>query len=178
MTLITGYLGAGKTTLLQEMCNTLSFKSNISYTTRRIRPGEVDGVDYHYISLKTFHEMDKQNLFIEKTNIFNHYYATPLSIADVKENTVVDIDLNGVRAFKKNHIDANYVLIMPPSKILLEQRLIARGQDAVSLPTRLASYDLYDANRDLFDTCIVNDSIASLFEQMSKYIDRINKTLI
>ena len=171
LVVLSGPSGAGKTTLLHEMCQSMNFVQAVSYTTRAMRAGEVDGVDYHFITKDVFKKMDDAGLFIETTHIFGHFYATPVSITDSDVSTVIDVDLNGVKAFQKNAVDATYVLIMPPNKAILRERLLAREQNALSLDSRVNSYDMYEQNHDLFSECLINTTVSELFERMSQFLN-------
>ena len=158
--------GAGKTTisrLLLERNKNLVL--SISATTRPKRPGEEEGVDYYFLSVDEFHEMRKNNQFLEYAKVFGHYYGTPLSFVERHlENggdILFDIDWQGVQQIAQiARQDLVSVFILPPSLSELERRLKARAQDsdevvakrmdaANSEMSHWAEYDYIIINRDI-----------------------------
>ena len=126
--------GTGKTTI----CNSLreivpSLKFTISHTTRKIREGEVDGIDYIFISKKEFENKIKNNDFLEWAQVHGNYYGTSLESADATINkgydTLLEIDIQGVKSLRKMNYKGTYIIIFPPSVKELETRLRKRGSD-------------------------------------------------
>ena len=126
--------GTGKTTV----CNSLreivpSLKFTISHTTRKIREGEVDGIDYIFISKKEFESKIKNNDFLEWAQVHGNYYGTSLESADTTINkgydTLLEIDIQGVKSLRKMNYKGTYIIIFPPSVKELETRLRKRGSD-------------------------------------------------
>ncbi|MAV56888.1 MAG: guanylate kinase [Candidatus Pelagibacter sp.] len=169
--------GAGKTTLskkIQQSDN--AFKISVSHTTRRARPNEVDGVDYHFINEQKFKDLLKNNAFYEHSIIFGNYYGTSKEAVDaiIKEkcNVLFDIDWKGAKQLSEfKELNLLKIFILPPSKKELEKRLIARNQDGKdSIKDRLHAYsqDIKHANE--YDHVIVNDNVDVCFNEIKKII--------
>ena len=127
--------GCGKTTLLKELCRTYSFLTQtISYTTRTIRDGEVDGSDYHFITADKFIEKKNNNDFIESQKVYNNYYGTSYksirNILDSGKDAILEIDYKGMLLIKSKIPTSRSIYILPPSIEDLEKRLLERGLDS------------------------------------------------
>ncbi|MBQ5342314.1 MAG: guanylate kinase [Oscillospiraceae bacterium] len=162
---ISGPSGCGKDTVLRKIRELDdSVASNISYTTRSPRPGETDGVNYHFVSKEQFLENIENGMMLEYNQYAGNYYGTSReSINRLLEdgNTVVlVIDVNGGRNVKKYYPNALLLFLMPPSIGELRRRLIQRGdvdEESVRVRLRIAEeeilyaqqYDLVIVNRDL-----------------------------
>ncbi|HTF99455.1 MAG TPA: guanylate kinase [Nitrospirota bacterium] len=127
--------GAGKTTL----CRAVSSESmdnvthSISYTTRKPRPGEIDGRDYHFVSPGRFQEMIKAGDFAEWAEVHTNLYGTSRRVLDdllsKRLDVILDIDTQGAKQIKQKFESAVYIFIMPPSIEILEERLRNRKSD-------------------------------------------------
>ena len=169
--------GAGKTTLskkIQQSDN--SFKISVSHTTRKARPNEVDGVDYHFVDQQRFKELLNNNSFYEHSIIFGNYYGTSKSSVDeiVKKNCNVlfDIDWKGAQQLSKfKELNLLKVFILPPSKEELEKRLINRNQDGKeSIKNRLLAYENDIKHSKEYDHVVVNDNVENCFNTIKKII--------
>jgi guanylate kinase len=158
--------GAGKTTLsrklLDEDGNVIL---SISVTTRKQRPGEKDGVDYHFINRRQFDSLVEKNELLEWAEVFDNYYGTPTKpVMDALANgrdVLFDIDWQGTQQLReKARTDLVSVFVLPPSIPELERRLHARAQDdyetihrrmakASDEMSHWAEYDYVVINRDL-----------------------------
>ena len=127
--------GTGKTTI----CNVLrkevpDLKFTTSHTTRKIRKGEVDGVDYIFISKQKFEDKITNSDFLEWAEVHGNYYGTSLESADTHINkgndTLLEIDIQGVKTLRKIKYQGIYIIIFPPSVEELEIRLRKRGSDS------------------------------------------------
>lgn len=126
--------GCGKTSLVNAMMQSASnMMVSISYTTREPRPGEQDGVNYHFVDNATFQKMVAQEEFLEHAEVFEHFYGT--SRAKVIEqlekgiDVVLEIDWQGARQICERFPNTVSIFILPPSKNTLLQRLQSRRQD-------------------------------------------------
>lgn len=127
--------GAGKTSLVKALLQKRgdSVAVCVSHSTRAIRPGEVDGEAYHFVTAETFEEMASRGEFLEHAQVFDHRYGT--ARAAVEEllaggrHVILEIDWQGARQVKAKMPDTVGVFILPPSREALEQRLRARGTD-------------------------------------------------
>lgn len=155
--------GAGKTSLVKALTEQLSnIQVSISHTTRSPRPGEVDGVNYHFVDTQTFQQMIAANAFLEHANVFGNYYGT--SAAWVQQqlasgrDVLLEIDWQGAAQIKQLMPATVAVFILPPSLTALEQRLTGRGQDPADvIAKRLAEAKNEIAHAHAADYLIVND---------------------
>ena len=127
--------GTGKTTICNSLRESIpDLKFTISHTTRKIREGEVDGVDYIFISKNEFKNKIKNNDFLEWAQVHDNYYGTSLESADTTINkgydTLLEIDIQGVKSLRKMNYQGTYIIIFPPSIKELEVRLRKRGSDS------------------------------------------------
>ena len=187
--------GAGKTSLVKalvaKMANKLAV--SVSHATRTIRPGETDGVDYHFIGLERFEKMVSNGEFLEHARVFDNHYGTAQTAVEAQleagQHVILEIDWQGARLVKQKIPDTVCIYILPPSRAALEQRLTDRGTDDPStIKRRMQAADremahYHDAeylviNRDfdiaLYDLeCIVHAQELRLERQKLK-----NKALI
>ena len=175
--------GAGKTTLskkIQQSDN--SFRISVSHTTRKSRPNEVDGVDYHFVSEEKFKNLLDGKAFYEHSKIFGNYYGTSKSSVDeiVKKNCNVlfDIDWKGAQQLSRfKELNLLKIFILPPSKGELKKRLIARNQDGEeSIKNRLLAYSQDVQHSNEYDHVIVNDNVDKCFNEIKKIIFNRLKT--
>ena len=127
--------GTGKTTLCKQISATVpGLWHSVSYTTRKPRPGEVDGQEYFYTDETTFRHMIDRNEFVEWAHVYGNLYGTPRkALTDKMEqgiDVLLEIDVQGARTVKKKFEDAVYIFILPPSFDVLRTRLQTRAGDA------------------------------------------------
>lgn len=135
MLILSSPSGAGKTTIsrhLLERDDNLSM--SVSVTTRPKRPGEVEGVDYHFVDPSEFNLMVNRQEFLEYAKVFDHYYGTPRATVETLiaagRDVLFDIDWQGTQQLVENAAgDVATVFILPPSTSELERRLRSRAQD-------------------------------------------------
>ena len=134
--------GAGKTTIAREILGRdQSIEMSVSATTRRKRPGEVSGVDYHFVKKTEFNIMRNQGAFLESAKVFDHYYGTPskpvMNALANGTDILFDIDWQGTQQLvEKAPDDVVSVFILPPSHAELERRLYSRAQDPSDIVAR------------------------------------------
>jgi len=171
--------GAGKTTLskkIQQSDN--SFEISVSHTTRKPRPNEVDGLDYHFVSKDKFKSLLKENAFYEHAEIFGNFYGTSKSsinkITLNKQNVLFDIDWQGGEQLSKfKELNLVKVFILPPSKEELEKRLIARNQDdKESIKRRMLAYSKDVVHQKDYDYVLINDNVEKCFNDIKKIISK------
>jgi len=149
--------GAGKTSLVKALVDSTSeVVVSVSYTTREMRPGEVDGENYFFTSDRKFLQMIKQNEFLEYAKVFDHFYGTSQasiqSQLDQGLKVILEIDWQGAEQVRERTQGTQSIFILPPSKEELEARLRARGQDSKEIIARrmrdagseISHYDEYD----------------------------------
>ncbi len=159
--------GGGKTTLVKSaMAAEPSLQLSVSCTTRKPRDGEVDGVDYRFVSQQNFREFLDEGEFVEWAEVFDHAYATPRTPLDAAigegRDILLDVDIQGARSLRKAYPkDAVGIFVMPPSAAVLETRLRARGtDDEAQIARRLARVrEEVSAAREVgvYDYLVVND---------------------
>lgn len=156
--------GGGKTSLVRHLVATLNdIEISVSHTTREIRPGETDGMDYYFVDEEKFMGMVNESAFIEHARVFNNLYGT--SEAQINErleqgiDVALDIDWQGAEQIKRIFPNAVSIFIIPPSIEELEKRLMNRRQDK----DEVISDRMIKAQDELshypeFDYLIVNDN--------------------
>jgi guanylate kinase len=133
--------GAGKSTIARMLMESdEGVAMSVSATTRPIRPGEVDGHDYHFVSDETFDEMVGKGAFLEWAHVFGHRYGTLKSevmrVIEGGRDVLLDIDWQGTQQLKQVDPDIVRVFILPPSMDELERRLRTRGTDSDAVIAR------------------------------------------
>ncbi len=126
--------GAGKSTIARMLIDSdLGIAMSISATTRPMRPGEVDGRDYHFVTPQEFERLIAEGAFLEWANVFGHRYGTlrheVVKTIEGGQDVLLDIDWQGTQQLKQVDPDIVRVFILPPSMTELERRLRARGTD-------------------------------------------------
>lgn len=126
--------GAGKTTLTRALTQEMpNIHKSVSYTTRAIRPGEENGVDYNFVTLEEFKRMSDQKVFLEVAQVFGNSYGTSFPWVEGERNLgkdiILEIDWQGARQIRSRYFDAVSIFILPPSEEELLARLIKRHQD-------------------------------------------------
>lgn len=158
--------GAGKSSLAKALVEcTPGLAVSVSHTTRAPRPGERDGVHYHFIDRGRFEAMVKAGEFLEHAQVFDNFYGTSRrAVEDLLaqgRHVLLDIDWQGARRIKALMPNTRTIFILPPSIAALEQRLRTRGQDSEATIARR----MRDAVAELshypeFDHLVVNDDFA------------------
>ncbi len=126
--------GAGKTSLVNALLARDShIKVSVSHTTRAMRPGEVDGRDYHFVDHQTFDAMTEKNDFLEHAKVFENYYGTSKVWLEQAlasgTDVILEIDWQGAQQVRELMPEAQSIFILPPSREALRERLQGRGQD-------------------------------------------------
>ena len=155
--------GAGKTSLVKALMEReRAIQFSVSYTTRRPRPNEIPGRDYHFVSMERFQAMIAQDEFLEHAQVFDNFYGTGLhTVQDALRNgeqLLLEIDWQGARQVRRKVPEAISIFILPPSRAALEQRLRSRSTDSEEVIARR----LRDAAQDIghwneFDYVVIND---------------------
>jgi guanylate kinase len=168
--------GAGKTSLvaaLIERCE--GIRVSVSHTTRPMRPGETDGVNYHFIDETKFEGMLERTEFLEHARVFGNLYGT--SRLGVEQelaggtDVILEIDWQGARQVKELLPMTCSIFIMPPSRATLEQRLQSRGQDdADVIARRMAEAVEEMSHYEDGDYLVVNDDFDTALDQLEAII--------
>ncbi|CAM2999755.1 guanylate kinase [Pseudoalteromonas distincta] len=155
--------GAGKSSLINALLkNHADMKVSVSHTTRAPRPGEENGVHYHFASTDEFKALIAKDDFFEWAQVFDNYYGTSKqaieSQLDAGIDVFLDIDWQGAQQVRKIMPSVQTIFILPPSKEELEQRLNNRGQDSAEvIASRMAKAQSETSHYNEYDFVIVND---------------------
>jgi guanylate kinase len=176
--------GSGKSTLVNELRKLVSgLDFSISYTTRPPRGSERNGCEYYFITKDEFEEMIRNDEFLEYAKVFGNYYGTArrfLREAQQKgTDLLLDIDVQGAAQIVKKIPDAVSILILPPNRMKLEQRLRDRGQDAEQvIQRRLATARQEIENYGNYDYILVNDRLDESIDLLKSIVltERLNHT--
>jgi guanylate kinase len=172
---IAGPSGAGKTTVIRKALQFVDLHLSVSATTRGARPGEVNGVDYTFISEDEFKRLIQDDAFLEWEEVYGNRYGTPRSQVESEigrgENVLLEIDVKGALAVKCKMPDAFLVFIMPPTEAVLKDRLEGRADGKTEIDKRLevAPWELRVGARD-FDEIIVNDDLDEAVTRLVKVL--------
>jgi len=168
--------GAGKTSLVKQLIATVEdLTVSVSHTTRPKRDGEVDGVDYHFVSQETFKQMIGEGAFLEHAQVFDNFYGTAQETVqqnlDNGLDVILEIDWQGAAQVRKMMPDCQSIFILPPSIEVLEQRLRHRGQDDEAVIARR----MRDAVNEMshyaeFDYLVVNDDFETALDELRSII--------
>ena len=166
--------GAGKTSLVKALLELMPDLSvSISHTTRKPRPGEQDGIDYHFVDTEIFQELVHKNSFLEYAQVFDNYYGTSRqSVQDQLEkgqDVILEIDWQGARQICTEVPDTISIFILPPSCEELERRLRSRGQDSDEIIARR----MKDAKNEIshykeFDYIVINDDFENALAELKE----------
>jgi guanylate kinase len=156
--------GGGKTSLVNALVDSENdVKISVSHTTRSMRPGEEDGVHYHFVNDDTFKAMVQDQEFIEYAEVFGHYYGTSrkwlMSQLDQGIDVVLEIDWQGARQVGQLFHHVKSIFILPPSLESLRERLESRKQDSPEIiDTRMQQAIAEMSHHNEFSYLIVNEN--------------------
>jgi guanylate kinase len=168
--------GAGKTSLVHALIERLAgIGVSVSHTTRRIRPGEVQGRDYHFVDVEAFRAMIARDDFLEHALVFGNYYGTSRSGVAAAlaggSDLVLEIDWQGARRIRELVPDAVSVFIMPPSLEELRHRLERRGKDdPATIERRMEAAREEMSHFEEYQYLIVNDDFARARDDLAAIV--------
>lgn len=168
--------GAGKTSLVAALLEkSPNLQVSISHTTRPKRPGETDGVNYHFVSKEQFKAMLGQQAFLEHAEVFDNYYGTSRQWVDdtLASNcdVILEIDWQGAAQIHRQLPDTVRIFVLPPSKGTLLERLTQRGQDGPEvIAQRIAEAQAEMSHFAAADYLIINDVFATALEELALII--------
>lgn len=162
---ISGPSGVGKGTLREKLLATEdNLIYSISATTRKPRPGEVEGRDYHFVEVDRFKSMIEKGELLEWALVYDNYYGTPRQyvVENLKKgrDVLLEIDMQGAMKVKPQFPEGVFIFVMPPSKEELANRLRQRGKDTEEeIARRLGCYYDEIAYVRHYDYMVVNDAV-------------------
>lgn len=176
--------GTGKTSLVKALLDrTTNLHVSVSHTTRPQRPGELEGIHYHFIEKENFISQIQEGGFIEYAEVFGHFYGT--SQAKVKEqlkkghDVLLEIDWQGADQVRRLFPESIQIFILPPSQFDLRQRLSNRGTDSVDVIEHRLSCAVIDMQQYVnFDYVIINDSFDRALHELESIITANRLTLV
>ncbi|MBZ0107492.1 MAG: guanylate kinase [Candidatus Scalindua rubra] len=164
LVVISGPSGSGKTSICKELTKCPKVKQSISYTTRKPRDGEKEGVDYCFVERSVFEKLVKEDKFIEYAEYCGHLYGTPIgpvrSAVDDNRIFLLAIDVKGAMQVMKKRPDALYIFIKAPDDETLKQRLRNRltEDDEIINKRFMAAREEMEASKH-YDYCVINDRL-------------------
>ncbi|CAG9581307.1 unnamed protein product [Danaus chrysippus] len=177
-----GPSGSGKSTLLKRLLNDFpdKFGFSVSHTTRGPRPGEKDGVHYHFTNKSDMIAAVEKGEFIETATFSGNMYGTSKrAVEDVRctgKTCILDIEIEGVKQIKQTDLDPLLVFVMPPNIEQLEKRLRARNteqEDALKKRLETASREIvYGQEPGNFHIIIVNDNLDKAYSELRDFVSQ------
>ena len=188
---ISGPSGAGKGTICKQLLeNNSELKLSVSATTRLPRAGEVDGVNYYFITKEDFEHKIECGDFLEYAQVYDNYYGTPKSnveeMLEKGKDVILEIDIQGALKVKENFEEGIFIFILPPSMEELKQRIIKRGSETEeSLMKRFKSAYKEINFVSKYNYAVVNDEVDLAVEKLEAIIcaekcrvDRIKHSIL
>lgn len=170
--IFSGPSGSGKDTILKEILQrSPTTMLSISSITRGMRPGEVEGEKYHFISREEFEDLIKNDELLEYNVFVGNYYGTPKKpVFDALEkgiDVILEVDVNGAKKVMEKMPDAISIFMLPPSMAALRRRLINRATDDMSvIEKRLIEAEREISSADIYDYIFVNDDLSAAVNDM------------
>ena len=170
--IVSGPSGVGKSTVLKAL---LERRKNVYFsvsdTTREIRPGEEDGVHYHFLEVDTFRQWIARGDFLEYAEYVGNFYGTPRQYVDEAmdrgEDVILDIEIQGAIQVKGKRPETVSIFIAPPSWAELERRLTERGTDSPEkIQKRLLRAKVEFQTAHTYDYFVINDSVESAVREL------------
>ncbi|WP_286240500.1 guanylate kinase [Neptuniibacter halophilus] len=164
--------GAGKTSLVKAMLEQdKKIVVSVSHTTRPMRPGEQDGVDYNFVSMETFNQMIEDADFLEFAEVFTNKYGTSQRWVEQQLeqglDVILEIDWQGAQQVRRLMPDCRSVFILPPSREALQQRLTGRGQDSEDvIALRMSEAASEMSHYGEYDYLVINDEFDTALEEL------------
>ena len=177
--MISGPSGCGKSTLCREVLRRTEARLSISATTRHCSKNETDGVDYYFLSEKEFKDKIDADEFLEYAQVFENYYGTPAQPVMEKlkngQTIILEIDVQGAIQVFSRFPEAIGILVLPPNREILQQRLSQRGrdnEDTIRKRLTKAEWEIEQAqNSENFKYTVVNDDLDEAIEKMVRIIE-------
>ena len=175
--------GAGKSSLIKALlekhlssdAHNNAMQVSVSHTTRASRPGEIDGVHYHFVGRTEFEALIEQGAFFEHAEVFGNYYGTSKVVIErtLRQgiDVFLDIDWQGARQVKAQIPDTATIFVAPPSKEELKRRLTERGQDSAEIiEQRMTKAVSEISHYHEFDFIVVNDNFTAALSELDAIV--------
>ncbi|MNY22400.1 Guanylate kinase [compost metagenome] len=164
--------GAGKTSLVKALLDsTEQIRVSVSHTTRAMRPGEVDGVNYHFVAREEFLAMLEQDAFLEHAEVFGNLYGTSQRWVEqtlaAGLDLILEIDWQGAQQVRRLMPHAQSIFILPPSQEALRHRLDNRGQDSEAIIEQRMREAVSEMSHYVeYDYVVINDQFSHALEDL------------
>ena len=175
---LSGPSGVGKGTVRKEIFDdpTTSYKYSISMTTRQMREGEVNGVDYFFKTKEEFEALIQEDQFIEYAEYVGNYYGTPVQyVKDTMaegHDVFLEIEVEGAKQVRKKFPDALFIFLAPPSLDHLKERLIGRGTETdEKIQSRVNEARKEVEMMNLYEYVVVNDEVHLAKERIQSIVE-------
>lgn len=163
--IVSGPSGVGKGTVIQRVLeNRDDVVSSISMTTRLPRPGEIDGVNYFFVSQEQFKEKIRKSELLEWAKVYENYYGTPKPFLEAQFteglDVIIEIDVQGAASARMHYPDGIFIYILPPSLDVLKERLFSREKgagDNLDHRLSLATHEFQFIG--IYDYVVINDDL-------------------
>ena len=175
--------GSGKTTLVKALIEQIdTLRVSVSHTTRPMRPGEVDGVNYHFTSREQFLKQVNEGDFLEHAEVFGNLYGTSQSTVEQTlaegHDLILEIDWQGAQQVRRALPQARSVFILPPSREALQERLSNRGQDSEEvIAARMALATAEMSHYVEYDYIVINDDFQVALDELKALLTSSRLTL-
>ncbi len=173
---LSGFAGVGKGTVLKSLFETEDgYAYSVSATTRKPRPGEVDGIHYFFVSRERFEEMIEKDELLEHACYVDNYYGTPRAYVEQKLeegfDVILEIEVQGALNVKKKVPDAMLIYMLPPSAEVLRKRLSGRGTETAEVINKRMKRAAEESSAvEKYDYIIVNDDADECASQLHTLI--------
>lgn len=176
LAVISGFSGVGKGTAVKELIQQYPYALSVSATTRSPRPGEIDGVSYHFISREAFEERIAAGDFFEWARYVDNYYGTPKSYVmkqlEAGQDVILEIEAEGAFKVREQYPQAMLIFMIPPSMEELQKRLIGRGtetEETVKKRLKKAALEELDKAK-AYDFLVVNNDLKVCIQELHTVI--------
>ncbi len=175
---VSGPSGTGKGTICSELLKIRDVEISVSMTTRQPRPGEQNGINYHFVSREQFLDMIEEDGFLEYAEVYGNYYGTPKDLVfktlNAGKDVVLEIDIQGALKVKEKYEKYEkgiFIFILPPSMMELRKRITARGSETPeAINLRLGETLREVSYIDKYDYCVINNDLAEATNQVASII--------
>ncbi len=169
---VSGPSGAGKGTICKRLLDAIDIELSISMTTRKPRPGEIEGVNYYFVSQEEFDKIQSENGLLEHAHVYGNFYGTPKKMVMDKleqgRDVILEIDIQGALKIRETYPEGIFVFILPPSMKELRKRITGRGSETeAAINMRLGEALKEVSYIDKYDYCVVNNEVEEAVERVA-----------
>ncbi|SHI94442.1 guanylate kinase [Parasporobacterium paucivorans] len=177
LTVISGFAGTGKGTIIKRLISSYGsrYTLSVSATTRKPRPGEIEGKEYFFKSVEEFQEMIEKDELLEHAQYVDNFYGTPknfiMNEMDNGKDIILEIEIQGALKVKEKYPDTVLVFVLPPSAEELRRRLVSRGtEDEATIQARLARACEESTEMEKYDYIIENGVLDESVNEIHRVI--------